>query len=290
MRWPIRGWQMLWRADYSYGSDPNDLSAKATAAAKRRSNSIPRWPVRTPYLGLQQECSTTGTFPAARPSSERRWQLDPSDATAHQWFSSRLASIGGRPQQAIDEANRARQLDPLSPIMAVAHMAQAYVPEPVNLTRRSRVATKLIATIRPLAAASRSIGAYAIGPRTSIRQAIQESNAARPTGGRQEFHPSIAAALDAGFRSGRMASRASARPSKLSLGAAQGQDRLRFSLRNRGSYTPIPGDKDHAFEWLNTAYQEHDSGLIAIRTDFTLDSLRSDPRYAELVRKIGLPQ
>ena len=50
------------------------------------------------------------------------------------------------------------------------------------------------------------------------------------------------------------------------------------------------GDKDHAFEWFNTAYQEHDAGLMALRTDFTLDSLRSDPRYAELVRKIGLPQ
>ncbi|MGB0118873.1 MAG: hypothetical protein WCF61_20140 [Terriglobales bacterium] len=50
------------------------------------------------------------------------------------------------------------------------------------------------------------------------------------------------------------------------------------------------GDKDHAFEWLNTAYQEHDENLISLRTDFALDSLHPDPRYAELVRKIGLPQ
>jgi len=49
------------------------------------------------------------------------------------------------------------------------------------------------------------------------------------------------------------------------------------------------GDKDHAFEWLNTAYLEHDLSLIQIRTDFTMDSLRSDPRYAELVRRVGLP-
>jgi hypothetical protein len=50
------------------------------------------------------------------------------------------------------------------------------------------------------------------------------------------------------------------------------------------------GDKDHAFEWLNTAYQEHDIALIGLRTDFRMDSLRSDPRYAELVGKIGFPQ
>ena len=50
------------------------------------------------------------------------------------------------------------------------------------------------------------------------------------------------------------------------------------------------GDKDQAFQWLNTAYQEHGHLLYGLRTDFALDSLRSDPRYAELVRKIGLPQ
>ena len=50
------------------------------------------------------------------------------------------------------------------------------------------------------------------------------------------------------------------------------------------------GDKDHAFRWLNTAYQERDSKLELLKTDFLLDPLRSDPRFAELVRKVGLPQ
>jgi len=50
------------------------------------------------------------------------------------------------------------------------------------------------------------------------------------------------------------------------------------------------GDKDEAFKWLNTAYQEHDPGLPGLKTDFLLDPLRSDPRFAELVHKVGLPQ
>ena len=50
------------------------------------------------------------------------------------------------------------------------------------------------------------------------------------------------------------------------------------------------GEKDAAFEWLNTACQEHTPNLEQLRTDFALDSLHSDPRYAELVRKIGFPQ
>ena len=50
------------------------------------------------------------------------------------------------------------------------------------------------------------------------------------------------------------------------------------------------GDKEHAFEWLNVAYNERDDGLISLKIQFILDSLRSDPRFAELVRKVGLPQ
>jgi hypothetical protein len=47
---------------------------------------------------------------------------------------------------------------------------------------------------------------------------------------------------------------------------------------------------DQAFQWLNTALQEHDEGLMGLKTDFTLDLIRFDPRFAELVRKVGLPQ
>jgi hypothetical protein len=50
------------------------------------------------------------------------------------------------------------------------------------------------------------------------------------------------------------------------------------------------GDKDRAFEALELAYKKRDIWLIRLRTDFALDSLRSDPRYAELVRRIGFPQ
>jgi len=50
------------------------------------------------------------------------------------------------------------------------------------------------------------------------------------------------------------------------------------------------GDKDQAFRWLDTAYQERDLYLLGLKTDFLLDPLRSDSRFAELVRKVGLPQ
>ena len=50
------------------------------------------------------------------------------------------------------------------------------------------------------------------------------------------------------------------------------------------------GDTEQSFRWLNTAYQERDYSLVGLKTDFLLDPLRPDPRFAELVRKVGLPQ
>jgi len=46
---------------------------------------------------------------------------------------------------------------------------------------------------------------------------------------------------------------------------------------------------DEAFEWLGKAYEAHDSGLVAIKTDSDFDSLHSDSRFANLLRRMKLP-
>lgn len=48
-------------------------------------------------------------------------------------------------------------------------------------------------------------------------------------------------------------------------------------------------EKDPAFEWLEKAYQERSPWLTYIKYDPQFDNLHSDPRFAELLRKIGLP-
>jgi hypothetical protein len=57
------------------------------------------------------------------------------------------------------------------------------------------------------------------------------------------------------------------------------------------------GDKDRAFYWLEQAYAHldigvasTDVGLESLRNDFLLDSLHSDPRFKDLVRRVGLPE
>jgi len=50
------------------------------------------------------------------------------------------------------------------------------------------------------------------------------------------------------------------------------------------------GEKDHAFEWLDRAYDQHDAGMPRLRYDPTLASLHDDPRFAALVKKMGFAE
>lgn len=50
------------------------------------------------------------------------------------------------------------------------------------------------------------------------------------------------------------------------------------------------GDDDRAFEWLEKAYRERDSLLTLLKVEPLFDNLRTDPRFLQLIQKVGLPQ
>ncbi len=50
------------------------------------------------------------------------------------------------------------------------------------------------------------------------------------------------------------------------------------------------GETDKGFEWLEQAYSERDSNLLFIQLDWDLDGIRTDPRYLDLLKRLGLDQ
>jgi TolB-like protein/predicted Ser/Thr protein kinase len=267
----------------SYGGDANDVVPKSDAAAKKALELDPTLAHPHAVLGAN-EMQYSWDFSGGEAEFRKAFELDPGDATAHQWFSESLCWIGGRAQEAIEEGNRAHQLDPLSPIIS-AQQGQAYTYAH-QFDRAIEIFKKVIAD-NPSFGRGHSELAYAYWGAHKYSEAIQEWK----TGSQLEGDKNgmeFATAMDTGFRSGGW-------PAALRKGIA-----ISLAQRNSKAEYASPffiaalyadlGDKDHAFEWLSTAYQEHDENLTALRTDAAMDSLRSDPRYAELVRKIGFPQ
>ena len=50
------------------------------------------------------------------------------------------------------------------------------------------------------------------------------------------------------------------------------------------------GEKEKAFDWLDRAYRQRDSGMTALGVDPLLANIKDDPRYAAMLRKLKLPE
>jgi tetratricopeptide (TPR) repeat protein len=72
--------------------------------------------------------------------------------------------------------------------------------------------------------------------------------------------------------------------------AAHGSAGSRTDAYNIALLHAVRGEADQAFASLELAYRQHDSGLVALKTDLYLKNIRTDPRYNALLRKLKLPE
>jgi TolB-like protein len=267
----------------SYGGDAGEFTGKSKAAAAKALELDPTLARPHADLGLIK-MQYDWDFAGGEAEFRKAFELDPSDATAHQWFSQSLSYMGGRAQDAIEQGNLARQLDPLSPIIAFAQ-AEAYTYD--RQYDKAIEMYKKAEADNPTFAAGHWFMLFPYFGEHKYQQVIQEYQTYAQLAGDKNI-AEYAAALDSGFRSGGWPS-AAHKGIEVLLAQRKAKTNYLAPYEIAELYADI-GDKDHTFEWLNNAYQERCILLVGLRTDPTLDSLRSDPRYAELVRKIGFPQ
>jgi tetratricopeptide (TPR) repeat protein len=115
----------------------------------------------------------------------------------------------------------------------------------------------------------------------ALKDAIaQFQNCVRITGGR----PSMTALLGHAYAAANRRSESQAILQQLSTLSKQ---RYVPSYSVAAIYTALDR-KDEAFAWLERAYDEHDSWMDYLGLDPRLDALRSDPRFADLLRRMNL--
>jgi tetratricopeptide (TPR) repeat protein len=267
--------------DINPGASPSENIPKSNADARKALELDPSLAHPHAVLG-GNEMEHEWDFAGGEAEYRKAFELDPNDATAHQWYSEDIGQIGGRGQEAIAEADRAHQLDPASPIIQLA-VAEARL----NLRQYDdaiAICTELVNANPTFAPAHRSLGKAYWGKRM-YPQVIAEWTASGQLSG-DSNESDFAAALAQGFRSDgwRGALRKAIDVRKLQRKTSYSSAYLIATL-----YGNL-GDKDKAFEWLNIAYEQREEDMIGLETDFRLDPLRSDRRFAELVRKVGLPQ
>ena len=268
----------------AYGGEPSVDTPKSSAAARKALELDPT--LARPHAALASNKSRSD-FDIAGAESEFRkaLELDPSDATVHQWYSEdMLDTIPNRTSEAIEEAKKAHDLDPLSAI-AWFSLAEAYAAAR-QFDKAAEVCRQLIAENPNFGRAHTGLAGAYWGER-KYAEAIQEFRTGSQLEGDKNYIE-WASAMEAGFRSGGW-SGALRKGLEVSLAQRKANTEYVAPTGIAEVYAQL-GDRDHAFQWLNTAYQERDGGLAGLQTDFMLDSLHSDPRYAELVRKIGFPQ
>jgi serine/threonine protein kinase/tetratricopeptide (TPR) repeat protein len=264
-----------------FGGGPSEDFPKSNAAARRAleldaSLAYPHAVLGSNYMEYDWD------FAGGEAEYKKALELDPSDAAVHWLYAYDIGMIGGREQEALAEIDRAHQLDPLSPIISVQvgfiHIMARQYDEAIAVCKK-------VANENPAFALARNCLAYGYWGKRMYPQVIEEWKAVgQLSGDRNESD--FASALEQGFGSagwkGALTKGVEARQAQRRTGYSSAYAIARL-------YADL-GNKDQAFRWLNTAYQERDALLEGLKTDSLLDPLRSDPRFAELARKVGLPQ
>jgi DNA-binding winged helix-turn-helix (wHTH) protein/TolB-like protein/Flp pilus assembly protein TadD len=220
------------------------------------------------WAGAEKEC-------------KRAIELNPNYATAHQYYSKYLY-VTGRFDEGLAEIRTAQQLDPLSIIIRtdegqILYFARRYDEAIEKFRETLEMDPHFMRAHVMLGAALVMKGRY--------EEAISEYlKAGLANGGIAEGYVRIGAAMREAYATSgergywawwldRFTERAQGRP-------ILQMDRARCYM--------FLGEKDQAFAWFEKAFRHKEAELVTLKVDPTLDSLRSDPRFKNLMRRIGL--
>jgi TolB-like protein len=203
---------------------------------------------------------------------KRAKELSPANPTANDLLARAIVYLG-RVDEAERQARYAVELDPLS-VTAQGNLGRVLFF--AGKMDEANAAARKAVELQPSAAGnhrSQVLIAVARGDgETALREAKLE-----PDEGYRRFELALAQQI----RGDRQAADAA-----LADLITNGRDQLAYQI---AEVYAVRGEKDKAFEWLQIAFDDHDTGTLTLLVDPLLRGLHDDPRYKNLLAKLGLP-
>ncbi len=213
-------------------------------------------------------------FAGAEREFKRALELNPNYATAHHWYSEYLAMMG-RTEESIYHIRQAQRLDPTSLII------NTQAGFPYICARRYDEAMReyqKALEMDPNFPTARIYLARCYEVKAMCEEAIAEYKKASGTGSLTLAKLGCAYAACGKKREAREV-----------LNELMKLSKQRYiSPYNIAVLHAALGEKDAAFASLAKAYEDRDAMLVTLKVDRSLDGLRSDPRFDDLLRRVGL--
>jgi TolB-like protein/Tfp pilus assembly protein PilF len=206
-------------------------------------------------------------------------ELNPNYANAHHWYAGYLLDMG-RYTEAIGEDRKAESLDPLSLIISADLGDEALGP--AGLYDQEMEQCRKTLEMDPNFAQAHMCLADSYVRKGMHKEAIAEFEKAIELSAGSLVYVSALGSTYA---------RAGRRDDAIKiLNELKARSKQGFvAPDNFASIYAGLGDKDQAFAWLEKAYEERTDAIIGVSAEPWFDPLRSDPRFQELLRRVGLP-
>jgi len=214
---------------------------------------------------------------AADAAFQRALLINPSYATAHQWYALYLSNLG-KSEQAIAQINRARELDPRSLIIE-ANVGWCYYV--AHRYEEAMQQLRKVAESEPGFWLVHSILGQTYLAKGNLPDAIRELELADSL----SLHTMRNMALlgDAYALAGRRAEARKLLADMISLSKTRYISPVYMAIPCIGL-----GQYDQAFDWLAKAYDDRSDWMVLLQTDPVFDPIRSDPRFQNLLHKVGI--
>jgi serine/threonine-protein kinase len=261
-----------------YGAEPSNQMATSAKVAALKALELDNT-LAEAYTSLGYIASTyEWDFPSAEKNYKRALELNPNYATAHHWYGLTYLSYVGRHDEAILETQLAAELDPLSLIINSSYgRAFFYAKQYDKAIEQFRKTVEL----DPSFVRAHLYLGWTYEAKGMFSEAVAEYEKARAL----DDGPVIAASLAHVFAvSGKKEEARKLLDQLNDLAQRRYVSAYDLALIHTGLE-----ENDRAFEMLEKAYQERSSALSWLKVDPRLNPLRSDPRFKNLLSRVGLP-